>query len=293
MFRQTAVFCYFRFFGSVAMLAAVGVLLLTGCRLPQNRKPVNAIDDSPPITNSQPIPNVQTVAPQTVRGAAPPETVTAYRPPMPMITTVSPKETAPTIPTAKTEIIKVETLKPNPETEKLNKRIAELEKQLAEAKRANETKAVPPPVPVKEPAATLKLPVLNIPGVSLSSDEKHIRIVVPDSVLFTAAPDKFNPAAEETLRKIAGEIRAGNPSASLEIEGHTDRKSTDPANATQSYDVSSAKALAVMDYFVKSLRWEPAKIKTSSFGASKPIADSGTAERRSKNDRIEIVITPV
>lgn len=138
------------------------------------------------------------------------------------------------------------------------------------------------------------MPVLGIPGVLVSAhpEKEEVRIQLPDSILFTTGTWQLNPAAEESLRKIAGEIRTNYPQASLDIEGHTDNIDNDPTNKTQKHDIASYKSMLIMQYFVKTLAWDAAKIKSSSHGPSRPVADNTTPEGRNRNNRIEIVVSP-
>jgi chemotaxis protein MotB len=191
----------------------------------------------------------------------------------------------------------------NTNVDVLNRRIAELEKALAESgKKAEQEELIKQPTtvakpivqPIVQPIPTSRwIPTINHSGVTVSSDGERVRIEMTDQVLFLSGTRRLNPDAEELLRKIAGEIRANDPESSLEIEGHTDGvMNTDPANATQKHDISSAKTMVIMEYFVRSLRWNATRIKTGNFGSSRPVADNNTSEGRARNNRIEIVILP-
>jgi flagellar motor protein MotB len=184
----------------------------------------------------------------------------------------------------------------NVDVEALNRRIAELEKALAE--RATPTGQEKQPTTVSKPIvspvlASRWIPTINHSGVTVSSDGEQTRIEIPDQVLFQSGTWRLTPDAEELLRKIAGEIRANEPESLLEIEGHTDGvMNTDPANTTKKHDISSAKTMVIMEYFVNSLRWNATRIKTSTFGSSRPVAENNTPEGRTRNNRIEVVVLP-
>lgn len=197
--------------------------------------------------------------------------------------------------------------------DELNRRVAELEKALTEstaeaqqarraaeeaAKKAAEleknstVKALPTPTVVSKPVSKppRKAPVLNIPGVTVVAEGEQLRFRLSDKAVFMPGTSRMKPEAEEMFRKIVAEIRNVDPEASLEIEGHTDSLNTDPANPMQKHDLSSVKAVVVMEYFVKSLLWDNGCIRTSAHGASRPIGDNGTSEGRQANNRIEIIV---
>ena len=135
-------------------------------------------------------------------------------------------------------------------------------------------------------------PVFDIPGLVVISEPGVTRMEMVDSALFNRETWELHPRGEEALRKIAAEIKTYDVNALVEIEGHTDNIVIDPSNSTQKHDLSSHKTFAVMQYFVKTMNWDSHKIKTSNFGANRPVADNGSAEGRNRNNRIEIVVTP-
>ena len=181
----------------------------------------------------------------------------------------------------------------------LSKRISELEMQLEEARNTT------PPVnlidlPVPENSSAIEqlevrsvrsLPIVNRRGVNVYADESQlVRFEVADETLFLPNSWQLTAEGEETLRVIAAEIKAFDSKSILDIEGHTDSLMGDPNNPMQKHEISSAKTKVIMDFFVNSLSWDTSRIGTSSFGRNRPIADNGTPEGRSRNNRIEIVL---
>jgi outer membrane protein OmpA-like peptidoglycan-associated protein len=181
--------------------------------------------------------------------------------------------------------------------DELNRRIAELEIALEEARQ------IPPPAVLDPPFVSeimseppkvrpvRSLPIINRQGVNVyANDLQQPHIEVPDEFLFMPNSWQLTAEGEETLRAIAAELRAYDPKSVLDIEGHTDSLMGDPNNPMHKHEISSVKTNVVMDFFVNALRWDVAQIGTSSFGRSRPIADNGTPEGRARNNRIEIVV---
>jgi len=180
--------------------------------------------------------------------------------------------------------------------EELNRKITELEAQVAEARQHSPDVVLvaddltEPETPPAKKTAT-RLPIINKPGVTVYADElQRVRIAVMDKSLFMSNTWQLSAEGEETLRNIAAEIRAFNPQADMDIEGHTDSLMNDPNNPMQKHDISATKAKTVLEFFVTTLRWDVAQIGTSSFGRSRPVADNGTPEGRARNNRVEIVL---
>jgi chemotaxis protein MotB len=151
--------------------------------------------------------------------------------------------------------------------------------------------SLPPHAENVESKTAKSLPIINREGVRVSSDEfQNVRIEVMDKALFMPNAWQLSTEGEETLIAIVAEIRASDSNAILDIEGHTDSLMSDPNNPMQKHDISSAKTTAVMNFFVNALSWDAARIGTSSFGRSRPVAENGTPEGRARNNRVEIVV---
>jgi len=82
------------------------------------------------------------------------------------------------------------------------------------------------------------------------------------------------------------QIIALYPESRLVIEGHTDDRG-DPAGNTQ---LSEKRAFAVMQYLRQAMSIPSDRIRAIGYGSEKPIASQATAEGRSKNRRIDILI---
>jgi flagellar motor protein MotB len=274
-----------RFSRSAAVLAVFG-LALSGCRC---LSPQYSTPSPTPVAPDVHVPKMEVPDPYSAfRPIMPGQIVHPLPAPLPSVQ--EPLKIEPQIIESRTETVDLSKI------DELNRRISELEAQLVEAWKA----PLPPPVAAEslppqaqqvETTTMKNLPIINREGVHVSSDESHnIRIEVMDKTLFMPNSWQLSAEGEETLRVIAAEIRASDFKAMLDIEGHTDSLMSDPNNPMQKHDISSAKAAAVLNFFMNALRWDVARIGTSSFGRSRPVADNGTPEGRSRNNRVEIVV---
>ena len=78
------------------------------------------------------------------------------------------------------------------------------------------------------------------------------------------------------------------PRSALAIEGHTDSYGSDENNMK----LSQARAEAVMNYMVNSMRIPTSRLTATGYGETRPVANNETAEGRARNRRIDIVIRP-
>ncbi len=76
----------------------------------------------------------------------------------------------------------------------------------------------------------------------------------------------------------------------VEIEGHTDNVPISNSDFRNNNELSSARALAVLEYFVNEKGIDPVKLKSSGRGEYVPISDNSTAEGRARNRRVEVKI---
>ena len=76
------------------------------------------------------------------------------------------------------------------------------------------------------------------------------------------------------------------PEASIVVEGHTDSNGSDSANLILSQD----RADAVKQYVVSNFGRNPERISSIGYGEARPVATNETAEGRTRNRRIDLVI---
>ena len=104
-------------------------------------------------------------------------------------------------------------------------------------------------------------------------------------VLFEVDKAVLKPGAERQLDALA-EVLTENPAAKVEIEGHTD--STGSAAYNQS--LSERRADAVADYLA-ARGIDASRIESRGLGAGFPVASNATAEGRSQNRRVDVLIS--
>jgi outer membrane protein OmpA-like peptidoglycan-associated protein len=104
------------------------------------------------------------------------------------------------------------------------------------------------------------------------------------SVYFDFDKSNLKPEAKAELDR-AAEIMQDNPDVVLELQGNTDSVGTDAYNRA----LGDRRAEAVFGY-LKSKGINPDRLKTVSFGKSKPVASNATDAGRAQNRRVDIVI---
>lgn len=114
-----------------------------------------------------------------------------------------------------------------------------------------------------------------------------ITIALDSSVLFDTGKAVIKPEARKELHEAAERVKkfAG---AGVLISGHTD----DVGSKAMNQALSTARAAAVKDFLVSQEGIAADSLTTQGFGSSQPVADNDTDAGRSRNRRVDVVISP-
>lgn len=119
----------------------------------------------------------------------------------------------------------------------------------------------------------------------IETTDKKVRLVLAEGVLFDSGKAKIKPGALRVLGAVGNELKAmPNP---IVIEGHTDNVPVRRGRYGSNWELSMARAYAVLRYF-QDQGIEPARLAGIGYGEHKPVAGNGDREGRAKNRRIEI-----
>jgi chemotaxis protein MotB len=119
---------------------------------------------------------------------------------------------------------------------------------------------------------------------------------VPTDVLFDTASADLNPSAQVSLDKLAqtlNEVAAEIPSSLdwvLRIDGHTDKRAIHTPEFPSNWELSTARAVAIVKYLV--VQGIPAPhLSANGFGQFQPLDPGDSEAAYAKNRRIEIQLT--
>ena len=128
---------------------------------------------------------------------------------------------------------------------------------------------------------------LQATGVSVTRNGDNIILNMPGNITF--ATDSSNISADfyQVLDSVALVIKEFEKTY-VDVVGYTDSTGADAYNQK----LSEARASSVARY-LESQGVLPARIVSSGMGEANPIASNATAEGRSLNRRVEIILTPI
>ncbi len=122
--------------------------------------------------------------------------------------------------------------------------------------------------------------------IKLSELQGKVTVRMGEKVLFPSGSATINPDGKATLKKIS-EAFAGVKDRMIRVEGHTDNVPIHSGRFPSNWELSSARAIAVVRY-LQELGMDPKLLAAAGYGEFQPIADNGTPEGRADNRRIEI-----
>ncbi|MDD5019603.1 MAG: flagellar motor protein MotB [Candidatus Omnitrophica bacterium] len=167
------------------------------------------------------------------------------------------------------------------ENERLKEQIAALE----EEKDADLQKAL------RDLTANLKDELANYKA-KLEMTERGLVITFLAEVFFDSGKDTLRSQGKVSLEKVASVLNADVPDSKVAIEGHTDSDPIRYSGWKSNWELSSARALAVLHYFVDEGNIQPARLSAVAYGEYQPVATNAEKEGKQKNRRVEIVILP-
>ncbi len=128
----------------------------------------------------------------------------------------------------------------------------------------------------------------NDPEITVIQTPKGVFITLADGILFQSGLPELRPEGYPVLNKIIHAVQ-GN-SFSVRIEGHTDNVSIRSERFPSNWDLSIARAVHVLKYFIDTGKIAPQRLSAVGYGESKPLYPNDSPAGREKNRRVEIIL---
>ena len=126
----------------------------------------------------------------------------------------------------------------------------------------------------------------------LEMTERGLVITFLSEVFFDSGKDMVREDGKESIRKVADVLNRDVPDSIVAIEGHTDNQPIKHSGWKTNWELSSARALAVLHYLVDECKVVPTRLSANGYGEFRPVAANDIKENMQKNRRVEIVILP-
>jgi len=128
----------------------------------------------------------------------------------------------------------------------------------------------------------------DIDGLTATIVEEGLLVIMGDKVLFKTGLAELEPEKYSKLKRLGTIIR--DVDCSLRIEGHTDNVPIHTARYSSNWELSAARAVAVVKYFISECGIAPERLSAAGYADSKPRWPNDTALHRAKNRRVEVTL---
>jgi chemotaxis protein MotB len=124
--------------------------------------------------------------------------------------------------------------------------------------------------------------------VEVSMTPRGIVVSLKQAAFFSSGTDAVDLSTMPTMEKVASALKAvSNP---VRIEGHTDAVPIHTPKFRTNWELSAARAIAIMEVLSKRFEIASDRLAISGYADTVPVADNGTPEGRARNRRVDLVI---
>jgi chemotaxis protein MotB len=113
-------------------------------------------------------------------------------------------------------------------------------------------------------------------------------ISLNDVGFFNSGQAVLLPGAGGKIRRIATVL--AEHGLDLRVEGHSDDQPIHTAQFRSNWELSTARAMAVLMLLVDDSGIDPRKVSIAGYGQYRPVADNSTPEGRQQNRRVDLVV---
>ncbi|MGL5756431.1 MAG: OmpA/MotB family protein [Paraclostridium sp.] len=124
--------------------------------------------------------------------------------------------------------------------------------------------------------------------IKVREEERGIVLQLDETILFDSGRDELKQtsiAALDTITKLVNDV-----DNDILVEGHTDNVPIHNSRFASNWDLSTSRAVSVVSYFVENKGIKPTRFSVKGYGEFKPLVPNDTAENRSINRRVDILI---
>ncbi|WP_025742478.1 OmpA/MotB family protein [Aquimarina pacifica] len=134
----------------------------------------------------------------------------------------------------------------------------------------------------------------NFEGKGLTVVERNgkVYISMENKLLFESGSWAVGAQGQKAVRQL-GEVLGENPDIAVLIEGHTDDVPyTGTGQLRGNWDLSTKRATAIVAILEQNPQIDPQNLTAAGRGKFAPVASNDTSSGKSKNRRIEVILTP-
>jgi len=119
-------------------------------------------------------------------------------------------------------------------------------------------------------------------------ESRGLVISLGEGGFFDSGADQLKPEGRALLDSLAQKLAAAD--SHIRIEGHTDTVPIRTARFPSNWELSTARATAIVSYLVGRFGFSPDRLSAAGFGEFRPIASNDNPEGRARNRRVDILV---
>ncbi|SMC70868.1 OmpA/MotB family protein [Pedobacter nyackensis] len=129
-------------------------------------------------------------------------------------------------------------------------------------------------------------------GLTVEIRNGKVYVSLMDKLLFPSGSIIIDEKGKQALSQLANVLKS-QPEINIAVEGHTDsQKISNLGQIKDNWDLSVLRSTSVVRYLTEVSKVEAVRMTATGKGEFQPLGPNTSAEARSKNRRIEIVLSP-
>lgn len=129
-------------------------------------------------------------------------------------------------------------------------------------------------------------------GLTVEVKNGKVYVSLTDKLLFDTGSIIIDDKGQQALKELAKVLKT-QPEINISVEGHTDNQRVNNLGQIKdNWDLSVLRATSVVRYLTDVEKIENSRVTATGKGEFQPVAEGATPEVRSRNRRIEIVLSP-
>ena len=125
-------------------------------------------------------------------------------------------------------------------------------------------------------------------NLTVYENNEGLVLSLKDSILFAPGNARLETGAEATLdHLVEALLQTDHP---VRVEGHTDNTPIETAQYPSNWELSTARATAIVRYLADRHGIPPERLSAVGYGEFHPVAENSSIEGKQKNRRVDIVI---
>lgn len=125
-------------------------------------------------------------------------------------------------------------------------------------------------------------------SISTNVSEIGLTISFTDDIFFDSGQDQIKENMKATLKTVSKMLNKLDNA--ILVEGHTDNIPINNSTFSSNWQLSSIRAANVVQYLITEGNIDAGRLSAIAYGDTRPVASNDTAEGRSRNRRINLII---